>query len=92
MISIPTENAFQSSIRPDLDQYLQSATKNAEERTKIFRLAWDATMSSFGTRQTQYERFFYGDPVRLATDLYKAYPKQQYVKNVSEFLKLKKEN
>jgi len=92
MISIPTENAFQSSIRPDLDQYLQSTTKNAEERTKIFRLAWDATMSAFGTRQTQYERFFYGDPVRLATDLYKAYPKQQYVKNVSEFLKLKKEN
>lgn len=92
MISIPTENAFQSNIRPDLDQYLQSTTKNAKERVKIFRLAWDVTMSAFGTRQTQYERFFYGDPVRLATDLYKAYPKQEYVNTVSEFLKLKPED
>ncbi len=89
MITLPTENAFQSNIRRDLDQYLQGARKSAEDRVKIFRLAWDLTMSSFGTRQTQYERFFFGDPIRVSSDLYKSFPKEKYVKNVREFLNLK---
>lgn len=88
MISLPTENAFNSRIRPELEHYLQGTSLSGEERVKIFRLAWDLTMSSFGTRQTQYERFFYGDPVRLASDLYHTYPKEHAVKNVRDFLKL----
>ncbi|WP_332646583.1 4-hydroxyphenylacetate 3-monooxygenase, oxygenase component [Lysinibacillus sp. 54212] len=88
IISIPTENAFQSEVRPDLEQYLQAASKPAEDRVKIFRLAWDLTMSAFGTRQTQYERFFFGDPNRLSCDLYKTYPKQEYVQRVNDFLDL----
>lgn len=88
MITLPTENAFQSSIGADLNLYLQGAKKSAEDRVKIFRLAWDLTMSSFGTRQTQYERFFFGDPIRVASDLYKSFPKEQYIKNVCEFLNL----
>lgn len=88
MITLPTEKAFQSAIRADLDQYLQAATKTAEERVKIFRLAWDLTMSSFGTRQMQYERYFFGDPIRLSSELYKAYPKKQYVEVVSKFLNI----
>ncbi|MGG0671126.1 4-hydroxyphenylacetate 3-monooxygenase, oxygenase component [Lederbergia citrisecunda] len=91
MIALPTENAFHSSIRNDLDHYLKGATKTAEERVKIFRLAWDLTMSAFGTRSTQYERYFFGDPIRLASDLYKRYPKNEYVQMVSEFLHLKRE-
>jgi 4-hydroxyphenylacetate 3-monooxygenase len=89
MVSIPTEKDFDSEIRADLDQYLQAATKTAEDRVKIFRLAWDLTMSSFGTRQTHYERYFFGDPVRLASALYKNYSKTEYVKNIGEFLELK---
>ena len=89
MISLPTENAFHSRIRPELDQYLQGAFMPAEERVKIFRLAWDLTMSAFGSRQTHYERFFYGDPVRLASELYETFPKDPYVENVTSFLKLK---
>lgn len=88
MISLPTENAFQSIIRPQLDQYLQGASVSAEDRVKIFRLAWDLTMSPFGTRQTQYERFFYGDPVRLMSELYNSYPKDEYVDSVNQFLNL----
>ncbi|RDW17554.1 4-hydroxyphenylacetate 3-monooxygenase, oxygenase component [Oceanobacillus arenosus] len=88
LVGLPTENSFNSPIRADLDQYLQAATKNAEDRVKIFRLAWDLTMSSFGTRQTQYERYFFGDPIRLSSRLYKAYPLTDYVKKVSNFLDL----
>lgn len=87
LMSIPTEKAFHSSIRKDIDLYLQSAANNAEDRVKLFRLAWDATMSSFGTRQTLYERFFFGDPVRLAMSLYHEYDKKPYVELVKKKLK-----
>lgn len=72
MVTLPTENSFKSEIQHDLAQYLQGATKSAEDRVKIFRLAWDLTMSAFGTRQTQYERYFFGDPIRLASQLYRS--------------------
>lgn len=86
MITLPTEKAFTSSIRSDLDLYLQGANVDAKNRVAIFRLAWDLTMSAFGTRQTQYERYFFGDPVRLASDLYNTYPKEPFVSNVRYFL------
>ncbi|MED1205052.1 4-hydroxyphenylacetate 3-monooxygenase, oxygenase component [Heyndrickxia acidicola] len=88
MVTLPTENAFQTNVRRDLDLYLQADSKNAEERVKIFRLAWDLTMSSFGTRQTQYERYFFGDPVRLASNLYRQYDKRKHVEAVYNFLNL----
>ncbi|MCM3390089.1 4-hydroxyphenylacetate 3-monooxygenase, oxygenase component [Ureibacillus chungkukjangi] len=88
MITLPTEQSFHSPIRKDLDQYLQSATKPAYDRVKIFRLAWDLSMSAFGTRQTQYERYFFGDPIRLSSDLYLSYPVNEYVSKVNHFLKL----
>ncbi len=88
LMSIPTENAFKSPIKKDLDLYLQSAGNQAEERVKLFRLAWDATMSSFGTRQTLYERFFFGDPIKVGMALYNDYDKKPYVQNVKRYLEL----
>lgn len=86
LMSIPTEKTFQSSIRKDLDQYLQAKYGNAEERVKLFRLAWDLTMSSFGTRETLYERFFFGDQIRLSSQLYFSYDKKPYVERVNDIL------
>ncbi|RXJ04344.1 4-hydroxyphenylacetate 3-monooxygenase, oxygenase component [Anaerobacillus alkaliphilus] len=86
LVSIPTEKAFQSDIKEDLNKYLQGARKPAEDRIKIFRLAWDLTMSSFGTRQTQYERYFFGDPVRISSLLSQTYPKDEHVKMINKFL------
>ena len=88
MINLPTEKAFLSPIREDLDRYLQSANKPAMERVKLYRLAWDFTMSAFGTRQTQYERYFFGDPIRLTSDLYRSFPTKEYVSYVEKFLNL----
>ncbi|SDI81984.1 4-hydroxyphenylacetate 3-monooxygenase, oxygenase component [Alteribacillus bidgolensis] len=75
LISIPTEQDFNSTLKDDLNHYLQGAFCNGEEKTKIFRLAWDISTSAFGGRQTLYERFFFGDPVRLSTGLYNSYSK-----------------
>ena len=86
LMSIPTEQAFLAD-NGDLEQYLQSALDGGEKRVKKFRLAWDLTMSSFGTRQTLYERFFFGDPVRLSSILYQSYNREQFVKQVEDFLR-----
>lgn len=86
LVSLPTEKMFHSEVGKDLNQYLQATCRSADERNKIFRLAWDLTMSSFGTRQTQYERYFFGDPVRLSGFLYNNYPKSDYVERINEFL------
>lgn len=74
LINIPTENTFQTELNDDLNHFLQSKSQLGEERVKLFRVAWDLTMSPFGTRQTLYERFFFGDPERMSgaiANLYK---------------------
>ena len=38
---------------------------SAEERVKLFKLAWDAVGSEFASRHTQYEMFYSGP--RLVT-------------------------
>lgn len=86
LMAIPTENDFNSAIRGDLDHYLQSKSNDAEQRVKLYRLAWDLTMSPFGTRQTLYERFFFGDPVKVSSELYHTYDKERYVQSVTDLL------
>ncbi|WP_330949369.1 4-hydroxyphenylacetate 3-monooxygenase, oxygenase component [Virgibacillus sp. MG-45] len=86
LMSIPSEQAFHSENSKDLEHYLQAATKNAKDRVRLFRLAWDVSMSSFGTREALYERFFFGDPIRLATKLYFNYDMTPYEKQVEDFL------
>jgi 4-hydroxyphenylacetate 3-monooxygenase len=82
LVSIPTEADLNSPIRHDINQYLQSVTTDAESRIKLFRLAWDMSMSAFGARQTLYERFFFGCPARLTMGLYHEYPRHHLVEEV----------
>jgi 4-hydroxyphenylacetate 3-monooxygenase len=86
LVSIPSEDDFVSEIGPDLDLYLQSAASSAKERVQLFRFAWDISMSAFGMRQSLYERYFFGDPIKMTTNLYHSYPRDRYLKLVDEFL------
>lgn len=86
LMAIPTDVDFQSELRGDLNKYLQAANCDAYDRVKLFRLAWDVCLSAFGARQTLYERFFFGDPVRMASALYQSYDKQEYADRVRDFL------
>ncbi|KUP04919.1 4-hydroxyphenylacetate 3-monooxygenase [Bacillus coahuilensis p1.1.43] len=87
MISIPSEEDFQSQMGNDLRYYLQANSLNGEERVALFRLAWELTMSSFGTRQTQFERFFFGDPVRVTQTIYQTYSFEEEMELVKKFLR-----
>jgi 4-hydroxyphenylacetate 3-monooxygenase len=86
LVTIPSEKDFNSELRGDLEKYLQGANCDGYEKVRLFRLAWDLSMSAFGGRQTLYERFFFGDPVRMASGVYKGYNLQPHVDSVKEFL------
>ncbi len=86
MITLPSEADFDSPVGPFVEKFLQSATLPARERVQLFRLAWDMTTSGFGARQTLYERFFFGDPVRMYQTLFSVYDKEPYKKRIRDFL------
>ncbi len=56
-------------LRPLLDRYYRGSAGSAEERIKLFKLAWDALGSEFGGRHELYELNYAGsaDQVRLDT-------------------------
>jgi len=86
LMAIPPEGILKSAVRPDVDKYYQAKLADAEKRIKIFKLAWDVAGSSFGGRQDLYERFFFGDPVRMASAYYNWYNKGPYKERVKEML------
>ena len=56
--------------------YYRAARAEAFDRIPLFRLAWDTALSAFGSRQVLYERFFFGDPVRMAGALVSGHNEQ----------------
>lgn len=86
LMAIPEEADLHSDIRPDIDKYLVARNLEAEERLRLFRLAWDASLSAFGSRQVLYERYFFGDPVRMASVYYSTYDKSPMVERVKALL------
>ncbi|RYM06314.1 4-hydroxyphenylacetate 3-monooxygenase, oxygenase component [Sporolactobacillus sp. THM7-7] len=87
LVSIPTENDFRSANGSDLKRYLQSSDRDGMEKVKLFRLAWDLSLSAFAGRQTLYERFFFGDPPRLSATLFREYDRSDCVAWVNQFLR-----
>ncbi|GGF32136.1 putative 4-hydroxyphenylacetate 3-monooxygenase [Halobacillus andaensis] len=89
MINLPDEKQFASPIGDVLDHYLQGFEIKGKERVQLFQLAFDLCMSSFGSRQTLYERFFFGDPVRLSQMIYQTYDMEPSISFVKEMLNKK---
>jgi aromatic ring hydroxylase len=69
----PTEADLRSAVGPDIERYYKGAGVEAEERIRLFKLAWDATGTQFGQRMLHYERYYAGDPVRVSAAYRAAY-------------------
>ncbi len=82
----PSEADFQGPMAPAIEQYLATDNTAAVDRVKLFRLAWDAAGSAFGSRQVLYERFFASDPLTRARAMAAIYPKGEMMERVLEFL------
>jgi 4-hydroxyphenylacetate 3-monooxygenase len=86
LMALPTEADAFGAARDDVERYLQSAALDGPERLRLFRLAWDTCLSSFAGRQSLYEYFFFGDPVRMAGALVQSYDREPYKQRVRDFM------
>jgi 4-hydroxyphenylacetate 3-monooxygenase len=87
LVAMPTMADVEGPMAEDIRRYYQSARQSAAERIPLFRLAWDTAISAFGNRQVLYERFFFGDPVRMAGAVFKSHDRGEYMDRVKDFLK-----
>lgn len=88
LMGIPTKDDFaHEEIGPLIQRGLQGKHIDGYEKVQLFRLAWDLTLSAFGARQTHYEYYFFGDPVRMGMAYFSGFEKDQYKEFVQQFLK-----
>ena len=86
LMALPTEADLTGALAPEITRYLETDTASAEERVRLFRLAWDTCCSAFASRQVLYERFFQGDRFRNVVLLNTVYDKTPMTTWVREFL------
>lgn len=55
-------------LRPLVDRYLRGSAGSAEDRVKLFKLAWDALGTEFGGRHELYELNYAGGPDQVRLD------------------------
>lgn len=73
-------------VWPDVARYVRAANLDSRSRVKPFRLAFDAAVSSFSGQQQLYERYYSGDPVRVAGRLYQRYDRDSSTRNIWSWL------
>ena len=86
LMATATEADFAGPLGAEVEKFLQAATVGGKERVRLYRLAWEIACSGFGGRQELYERYFFGDPVRMMSALYLGYDKEPLKRRVQAFL------
>jgi 4-hydroxyphenylacetate 3-monooxygenase len=71
----------------DIQRYIQSPGVQAEERVKLFKLAWEMIGSEFAGRHQQYEIFYAGAPFVVKNHSFLNYNYQEAVDLVDRCLK-----
>jgi len=86
LAAVPSYAELDGPRGGDVERYFQAANLGARERVRLFRLAWDASSSGFAGRQQLYERYYSGDPVRLAAALFDLYDRDRYTDRIDRLL------
>lgn len=85
LMALPGEADLEVA-REDIEMYLQGKSLTGPERMRLFKLAYDASITGFAGRQALYEYFFFGDPVRMAGALVNSYDRAPLRERVRELL------
>ena len=86
LMAIPCEADLTNGLSGDIAQYFQTINLESRDRIALFRLAHDVAVSAFGSRQTLYERFFFGPQTVMASIYYDLYNKDEMIARVEELL------
>jgi 4-hydroxyphenylacetate 3-monooxygenase len=86
LVAVPSFADLDGPRAEDAEKYFQAGNADSHDRVRLFRLAFDAAISSFSGRQQLYERYYSGDPVRIASARYTAYDKQPHIERIDAML------
>jgi 4-hydroxyphenylacetate 3-monooxygenase len=88
VVQVPSsyKDLLTPETRADLQKYLRAAGITAEERIKLFKLAWDIVGTEFAGRHQQYEMFYAGAPHVAKGYAYRNYGYDEAVDRVHAFL------
>jgi 4-hydroxyphenylacetate 3-monooxygenase len=74
---IMTPSSIADFLNPEIAPYIERTQKSpvadSIERVKLFKLAWDAVGSEFGSRHEQYEMFYGGNSISTRGHAYRTY-------------------
>ncbi|MFI6542411.1 4-hydroxyphenylacetate 3-hydroxylase family protein [Streptomyces prunicolor] len=73
LIMQPSEADLASELRPTLETYMRGHDIGVDEKSRLFRIAWDLVGSGFGSRQELYEYLHRGEPGAGRTRLWRSY-------------------
>ena len=87
MIMQPSENDLANpDIRPFLDRYMRGKGVGVEYKSRLYRLAHDLAVSSFGMRQEVYEYWHGGDPNRNRINLLRTFDQSDVTAQVKDLV------
>ena len=69
-----------------IEKTQQSPIMNAKDRVKLFKLAWDAIGSEFGSRHIQYEIFYAGAQFAVRNHSFRTYDWEKATGMVDDFM------
>ena len=73
-------------LRAYLDKYMRGKDVDVEYKSRLFRLAHDLAVSSFGMRQEVYEYWHGGDPNRNRINLLRVYDQAKITERIKDML------
>ena len=88
LMATPSELDLSNEIAGDVSQYFQLQNLESKDRIALFRLAHDISVSGFGSRQTLYERFFFGPSAITSSVYFDLYNKDDMMDRVNELLSM----
>ncbi len=75
-------------LRPYIERYMHGHNIGVEQKSRLFRLAWDLAGDSSGSRQDLYERWHRGDIARNRMNLYLNYDRSEIVERIRTMISL----
>ena len=87
MVMQPSERDLANpQFRQYLDRYMRGKDVDVEYKSRLYRLAHDLAVSSFGMRQEVYEYWHGGDPNRNRINLLRGYDQSDITSRIKELI------
>ena len=86
MVAAPSVDELAGEMKEIVETYFQAANADSETRTRLLRLAFDSSLSSFAGRQRLYEQYYLGDPNRTQSLWTRTYDKDSHIERIHNML------